>query len=143
MQMAHRNVHGGAKPPYNSGITCLQHLLRTEGLRGLTRGVGATAARETPGNAIFFTVYELLRRIIPGRPPSAARSQARLQFSFAGRDRPFPSILSSAKQKGQAMLPAAPVSIYQSANFILSVTAHRLMHGTGGTSMEVPEGVLV
>ncbi|EIE21149.1 hypothetical protein COCSUDRAFT_48294 [Coccomyxa subellipsoidea C-169] len=74
MQMAHRNVHGGAKPPYSSGITCLQHLLRTEGLRGLTRGTGATMARETPGNALFFTVYELLRRVIPGRQPSAAPS---------------------------------------------------------------------
>ncbi len=72
--MAHRNVHGGAKPPYSSGITCLQHLLRTEGLRGLTRGTGATMARETPGNALFFTVYELLRRVIPGRQPSAAPS---------------------------------------------------------------------
>jgi hypothetical protein len=74
MQMAHRNVHGGAKPPYSSGITCLQHLLRTEGLRGLTRGTGATMARETPGNALFFTVYELLRRVVPGRPQSAAAS---------------------------------------------------------------------
>lgn len=38
---------------------CVQHLLKTEGLRGLTRGIGATIAREAPGNAIFFTVYEV------------------------------------------------------------------------------------
>ncbi|CAL8469238.1 g8779 [Coccomyxa elongata] len=74
MQMAHRNVHGGAKPPYSTSLECLRHLLRTEGLRGLTRGTGATMARETPGNALFFTVYELLRRVIPGRPPSTAPS---------------------------------------------------------------------
>jgi hypothetical protein len=47
------------RPPYNSAWGCFQDLLRTEGLRGLTRGVGATMARETPGNAIFFMVYEV------------------------------------------------------------------------------------
>ena len=46
-------------PPYSSAWGCLQDLLRTEGMRGLTRGVGGTMARETPGNAIFFTVYEV------------------------------------------------------------------------------------
>lgn len=45
----------------------MQHLLRTEGLRGLTRGMPATIAREAPGNAIFFTVYETLRRTFPGK----------------------------------------------------------------------------
>ena len=45
---------------YHSGPRqCLQHLLKTEGPFGLTRGLKATIARETPGNAIFFTVYEV------------------------------------------------------------------------------------
>ena len=39
---------------YSSTLACLRHLVRTEGLLGLTRGVGATMLRETPGNAIFF-----------------------------------------------------------------------------------------
>ena len=39
---------------YSSTAACVQHLVRTEGLLGLTRGVGATMLRETPGNAIFF-----------------------------------------------------------------------------------------
>ena len=46
-------------PAYSSAWGCLQDLLRTEGMRGLTRGVGGTMARETPGNAIFFMVYEV------------------------------------------------------------------------------------
>ena len=46
-------------PPYSSAWGCLQDLLRTEGMRGLTRGVGGTMARETPGNAIFFVIYEV------------------------------------------------------------------------------------
>ncbi len=33
-------------------------------LRGLTRGLGATMAREVPGNALFFTAYEALRRVV-------------------------------------------------------------------------------
>lgn len=45
---------------YHSGPRqCLQHLLKTEGPVGLTRGLKATIAREAPGNAIFFTVYEV------------------------------------------------------------------------------------
>ena len=44
---------------YSGPRQCLQHLLRTEGPRGLTRGMQATIAREAPGNAIFFTVYEV------------------------------------------------------------------------------------
>ena len=38
---------------------CLRHLLRTEGARGLTRGLSGTLAREAFGNALFFTVYEV------------------------------------------------------------------------------------
>lgn len=47
------------QPPYSSAWGCFQDLLRTEGVKGLTRGVGATMARETPGNALFFVVYEV------------------------------------------------------------------------------------
>lgn len=45
---------GAAFKGYSSTAACLRHLVRTEGLLGLTRGVGATMLRETPGNAIFF-----------------------------------------------------------------------------------------
>ena len=44
---------------YNSAWGCFQDLLRTEGMKGMTRGIGATMARETPGNALFFVVYEV------------------------------------------------------------------------------------
>ena len=58
---------------YASTLACLRHVLATEGPAGLARGVGATMARETPGNAIFFVSYEALRRMVPGRP--ATRSE--------------------------------------------------------------------
>ena len=47
------------RPAYNNPWGCFQDLLRTEGLKGMTRGIGATMARETPGNALFFVVYEV------------------------------------------------------------------------------------
>ena len=43
-------------------LACLRALLREEGPRGLWRGLGATMAREVPGNAVFFSAYEALRR---------------------------------------------------------------------------------
>lgn len=52
---------------YKGPLDCVQQTIREEGLRGLTRGMGATMAREVPGNALFFYVYEWLRRGLPGR----------------------------------------------------------------------------
>ncbi|GMH43198.1 hypothetical protein BSKO_11120 [Bryopsis sp. KO-2023] len=58
-------VAGGSR--YNGPMHCLQRCYETEGLRGLTRGMHATMAREVPGNAIFFTIYEAMRQTLPGR----------------------------------------------------------------------------
>lgn len=73
---------------YSGPRQCLQHLLRTEGPRGLTRGMQATIAREAPGNAIFFTVYETLRRTFPGR---------------TAPDNPSPNIWDVAKDSASAV----------------------------------------
>ncbi|CAL5229862.1 g13273 [Coccomyxa viridis] len=72
MQMA--SLSRTQRPAYSTPWACFQDLLRTEGLKGMTRGIGATMARETPGNALFFVIYEGLRRVVPGRPASAAPS---------------------------------------------------------------------
>ncbi|PNW71127.1 hypothetical protein CHLRE_17g747797v5 [Chlamydomonas reinhardtii] len=43
----------------------LQEAVAAEGwVRGLTRGLGATLAREVPGNAVFFTAYEAARQAL-------------------------------------------------------------------------------
>lgn len=44
---------------YKSPLRCLRLTLSSEGPRGLLRGLPATLAREVPGNAIFFTTYEV------------------------------------------------------------------------------------
>ena len=50
-------VHG---PLYLNPAHCVRLTVQREGWHGLTRGLGATMLREIPGNAIFFTVYEVL-----------------------------------------------------------------------------------
>ena len=50
----------------------MRQLLAEEGWKGLMRGTTGTLAREVPGNAVFFTVYESLRQNLPGRPPHEA-----------------------------------------------------------------------
>lgn len=84
LQMGSRDV----THRYNGPRHCLQHLLKTEGALGLTRGLGATIAREAPGNAIFFTVYETLRRTFPGR---------------TAPDNPDPGILATLKDSASAV----------------------------------------
>ncbi|GAB4822826.1 hypothetical protein N2152v2_009872 [Parachlorella kessleri] len=53
---------------YSGPLDCLRQVVRSEGLAGLARGLGGTMAREMPGNAIYFSSYEMLRRVVPGRP---------------------------------------------------------------------------
>lgn len=50
------------KPPSSGPASVLRATLAAEGVAGLSRGLAATAAREVPGNAIFFVTYESLRR---------------------------------------------------------------------------------
>ncbi len=47
---------GGYKGP----VDCVKQLVRTEGLKGLGRGMTGTLSRETFGNALFFTFYEVI-----------------------------------------------------------------------------------
>lgn len=48
----------GAAAGYASTGECIRQTVQREGWAGLSRGLGGTLARETPGNAIFFSVYE-------------------------------------------------------------------------------------
>ena len=59
---------------YTGPVQCVRQLVAEEGWKGLMRGTTGTMAREVPGNAIFFTVYEALRQNLPGRPPTREAS---------------------------------------------------------------------
>ncbi|KAG2425233.1 hypothetical protein HXX76_013818 [Chlamydomonas incerta] len=62
----------GSSARYPGGpLQVLREAVASEGwVRGLTRGLGATMAREVPGNAVFFTSYEAARRFL-GRTSDA------------------------------------------------------------------------
>jgi hypothetical protein len=45
---------------FRNPVACLRITAREEGARGLMRGFIPTVAREVPGNALYFTVYEVL-----------------------------------------------------------------------------------
>jgi hypothetical protein len=83
-------------------LRCLQQLLAQEGPRGLLRGFGATLAREIPGNALFFTVYEGLHRQVASRDSSSSSSSNSSSSSSGGPGPPTPGAV--LQQAGAAML---------------------------------------
>lgn len=60
-------------------------ILRTEGIRGLFRGLTATLARECPGNACFFGGYEFTRSIFMAKHEKKA-DIGRSKFLLTGFD---------------------------------------------------------
>ena len=63
----------------HSSLNVVRATLAAEGWRGLARGLGGTLAREVPGNAVFFTVYELARRALgPAAGDTTATTTAAL-----------------------------------------------------------------
>lgn len=51
-------VPSGVK--YKGPVDCLKSIWRYEGLRGMYRGLGITAARDLPGFSSYFVTYELM-----------------------------------------------------------------------------------
>jgi hypothetical protein len=49
---------------FSSPIDITRNIIRTEGTRGLFRGLTATLARECPGYGCFFGTYELTRSLL-------------------------------------------------------------------------------
>jgi len=49
---------------FSSPIDITKTILRTEGTRGLYRGLTTTFARECPGYGLFFGGYELTRSLL-------------------------------------------------------------------------------
>jgi len=50
---------------YSSTVSALRQILQTEGLRGLTRGLGATLVRDVPFSGLYLMFYEHLKSITP------------------------------------------------------------------------------
>ncbi|XP_017786860.1 PREDICTED: mitochondrial basic amino acids transporter [Nicrophorus vespilloides] len=54
-------------------LDCMQKIYRTEGFRGVFRGLGITVAREVPAFGSYFLTYEYLSRTRDGAPVSTSR----------------------------------------------------------------------
>lgn len=78
---ASSSLHG--RSSVSGPLACVRHLLQQEGIRGLFRGLSGTMARESCGNALFFTAYETLRRL-PGRDQPADANDLRQRTGLTG-----------------------------------------------------------
>lgn len=54
---------------YKGPMDCSRHIWKTEGYRGLFRGLGITAARDMPGFSSYFVAYELMVRSVANPSP--------------------------------------------------------------------------
>ncbi|XP_055598843.1 mitochondrial basic amino acids transporter [Uranotaenia lowii] len=50
-------------------LQCTKHIWRSEGFRGVFRGLGITAARDMPGFSSYFVSYEMMVRMSPNPSP--------------------------------------------------------------------------
>jgi hypothetical protein len=57
---------GTGKVWATSTIGCAKHLIATEGVKGLFRGFTATASRDGPGMALYYIIYDVAKKVIPG-----------------------------------------------------------------------------
>merc|ERR1711936_1273695 len=65
---------------YRSVFAALESILRSEGLRGLTRGLGPTLARDVPFSSLYLAFYDLLKTLVP-EEVSRTQSSAAIHFS--------------------------------------------------------------
>ncbi|MBA0740937.1 hypothetical protein Gogos_014120 [Gossypium gossypioides] len=66
------SASAGVAVKYGGPMDVARHVLRSEGgVRGLFKGMVPTLAREVPGNAVVFGVYEALKQYMAGGPDTS------------------------------------------------------------------------
>ncbi|XP_061336855.1 mitochondrial carnitine/acylcarnitine carrier-like protein [Gastrolobium bilobum] len=64
---------------YGGPMDVARHVLRSEGgMKGLFKGLVPTMAREVPGNAIMFGVYEAIKQFLAGGPDTSGLGRGSL-----------------------------------------------------------------
>ncbi|KAL9242695.1 hypothetical protein vseg_016671 [Gypsophila vaccaria] len=63
---AQSSMAGAGAVKYGGPMDVAKHVLSEAGARGLLKGLGPTLAREVPGNAAMFGVYELVKQYLAG-----------------------------------------------------------------------------
>lgn len=67
---------------YSGPMDVARHVLKSEGgARGLFKGLVPTLAREVPGNAIMFGVYETIKQYLAGGSDTSSLGRGSLMFA--------------------------------------------------------------
>merc|ERR1712172_168612 len=106
---------------YRSVFTALESILRLEGLRGLTRGLGPTLARDVPFSSLYLAFYDLLKQKVAsqtqlaGISPEAAHMTAGLGAGLLASLVTQPAdVVKTQMQLGkERKISAAVASIYR------------------------------
>ncbi|KAI1619160.1 MC family mitochondrial carrier protein [Exophiala viscosa] len=95
----------GEKPKYNGGVDVVRQLYKEGGIRSVFRGSAMTLARDGPGSAAYFAVYEYVKRSLS---PKDANGNATGELSL-------PAVMAAGGAAGVAMwIPVFPVDTIKS-----------------------------
>lgn len=117
------------KPPSSGPASVLRATLAAEGVAGLSRGLAATAAREVPGNAIFFVTYESLRRWFFFFDANAKSPRAGVGGGGGGGGASSSSSPSSLDGSERASSPCTSTSTSSSSSSVASAAAASVAAG--------------
>ncbi|KAL2410790.1 Mitochondrial carnitine carrier [Exophiala dermatitidis] len=95
----------GEKPKYSGGIDVVRQLYKEGGIRSVFRGSAMTLARDGPGSAAYFAVYEYVKRNLS---PKDKDGNATGELSL-------PAVMTAGGAAGVAMwIPVFPVDTIKS-----------------------------
>ncbi|EHY58897.1 Mitochondrial carnitine carrier [Exophiala dermatitidis] len=95
----------GEKPKYSGGIDVVRQLYKEGGIRSVFRGSAMTLARDGPGSAAYFAVYEYVKRSLS---PKDKDGNATGELSL-------PAVMTAGGAAGVAMwIPVFPVDTIKS-----------------------------
>jgi len=100
-----KHLAPGEKPKYSGGIDVVRQLYTEGGIRSVFRGSAMTLARDGPGSAAYFAVYEYVKRSLS---PRDAEGNATGELSL-------PAVMVAGACAGVAMwIPVFPIDTIKS-----------------------------
>ncbi|KAG9775424.1 hypothetical protein KCU88_g5142, partial [Aureobasidium melanogenum] len=95
----------GEKPKYSGGIDVVRQLYKEGGIRSVFRGSAMTLARDGPGSAAYFAVYEYVKRSLSPKD----------KYGNATGELSLPAVMTAGGAAGVAMwIPVFPVDTIKS-----------------------------
>ncbi|KIV84272.1 hypothetical protein PV11_00062 [Exophiala sideris] len=117
-----KDLAPGEKPKYNGGVDVVRQLYKEGGIRSVFRGSAMTLARDGPGSAAYFAVYEYVKRSLS---PKDANGNATGELSL-------PAVMAAGGAAGVAMwIPVFPVDTIKSR--IQTAEGHPTISGVIGS----------